>query len=478
MGTTLAEGGFRGSGDAASKTLLGPRGIGKTTALKAYAAVAPLIEPHLVPIYLSYVGLGQDSGVEGADEAEAAAYIGRSTLLVMVADALEVRGIYVSPNLDSIVDGLERHGKYALLLVDELDKFYESQGDASHADNVGARFRTERKTLGQLAALGNDPCGRIAVLLCGSSSLLGDLVTTNLRGASGATDLFPVLQVAIDLNGQKFRAQRVTFSPPTDFEAVASMLRRLPPASAGVIGRPPSVATAAAALPEFDAIVNSVLFCAGATARNVARLVAPKTPLSASDLTALFVDESPQASRTLHRASSKALWDGLMGALRDKNAALLARLVTAEGGLDFHVVAAGGWRKLQPLSWGEVLGVAGGIPALSHGDIALDVAYLFDRDYIAFGDGMEDGHPCAVYPYSVMQLLKCGKTGDTLRTDTVEPIVSGLNSLRLAVQRASITGGGIRDGVVREMGKDLYGAVKESLRDIAARSSSGASGAG
>jgi hypothetical protein len=474
IGATLATGGFRGHGDAASKTLLGPRGIGKTTALRAYAAVAPLFQPALVPVYVSYIVTGANRG--GASTVTATVdrdsyYMTRNSLLVMVADALAVHGIRVRPELDSIVDGLAAHGKYALLLLDEMDKFYESQGDPAHKDNYAARFCVERQTLSELASLGNDARGRVAALLCGSSSLLSDLVTTNLRGTPGAIDDFPVLRVAINLNGQKFRTTRLTYSPPTDYGAVASMLQysytqersgTVPLGSTGHSGD----------RVRFDAIVNAVLFCAGATARNVDRLITPRALLTARDLNALLMDdESAQAERTLKRAASKALYEGIMRALTVKNAALLNSLApTPNGALSFDAVTSGNWQHtFDPLSWEEVcaIGHSHGIP-----DVAYEVAHLSDRDYIAYGDGTEGAHPSAVYPYTLLQLLGHGKSRAVLLTSTLEPIVTGLNSPQLrgpsAVDGAVIAAD---DSIVREAAKDAYTAAKESesLRDVAQR---------
>lgn len=472
-GATLAAGGFRGHGDAASKTLWGPRGIGKSTALRAYAAVAPLFQPSLVPIYISYIGSSTSKGGAVVDRSS---YVTSNSLLVVVADALAVHGIHVRPDVDSVVDGLAAHGKYALLLLDEVDKFYESQGDPAHGDNYAARFSVERQTLGELATLGNDARGRIAALLCGSSSLFGDLVTTNLRSTPGAIDDFPVLRVAININGQKFRTTRLTYSSPIDFEAVASMLRQ-PYAQVHRDAAPPDSKMHSGDRVRFDAIVNAVLFCAGATARNVTRLITPKVPLTAADLTALLVDESPQAGRTLQRPASKLLYDGILRALADKNAALLYSLATTPGGvLSFDAVTDGGWRTaFQPLTWDEVSYIGRDIP-----DLAYEVAHLFDRDYIAYGDGMDAGHPCAVYPYTVLQLLRRGKSGATLQSSILDPILTGLNSPQL--RAPSVVDGVakvVRDTVLREAVKDAYTAGKgsESLRDVALQAFSSFSGA-
>lgn len=454
-GATLAAGGYHGHGDAASKTLLGPRGIGKTTALRAYAAVAPLFEPALVPIYITFIGNG--TGKDGAS------YMGRSSVLEMAADALAVYGIFVSGSLDSIVDGLTRHNKYALLLLDEVDKFYESQGIARHGDNYAARFSVERQTLGELASMGNDARGRLAVLLCGSSSLLGDLVTTNLRGLPEATEAFPVLRVAININGQKFRTTRLTYSPPTDFTAVATMMRQ--PGALG-LGSVQSGSNGDGA--RLAAIVNAVLFCTGATARNVSRLTSPKVPLAVPDLSALLVNESPQAGRTLQRPISKMLYNGIMRDLAAKNSALLTGLVgQPNGALNFAAVTDGEWRhKFQPLTWSEVCSIAQDVP-----DLPFEVAYLFDRDYIAYGDGVTAGGlPRTVYPYTLLQLLAYGKSGRELEQSILVPILAGLNSPQLRGPSAwEGTAKAERDSLVREGAKDLYGQVKESLRDLAQR---------
>jgi hypothetical protein len=119
VGSTLAAGAFRSKGTLASKTLLGPRGMGKSTALKAFSTIAPLFLPDLIPIYANYSGM---------DDTAAGGYMRSHSLLVMVADALAVHGIHAAPTQDGIVDALERRNKYVLLLLDEVDKLFESQG--------------------------------------------------------------------------------------------------------------------------------------------------------------------------------------------------------------------------------------------------------------------------------------------------------------------------------------------------------------
>jgi hypothetical protein len=291
----------------------------------------------------------------------------------------------------------------------------------SDKSNLGLRFAVERTTLGQLASLGDDSRGRLAVLLCGSSSLLGDLVTTNLRSVKNAIKVYPVLEVAPDLNGQKFRARRLVYSPPTDRSAVKSMLQRPFIDAAGLNAQTRS-------RPKFDSIVNSVLFCAGATARSVERIITPTVPLTHAELLELFVDESPQASQMLKRPGSQALWDAIMKALYDSNESLLSGLAT-RGVVDYDAVASGEWYSMfNPLMWADVLAVGRNVP--TEHDVEFEILRLFDRDYIAFGDGVGSGNPYAVYPCTIMQLIKRGRTGQVLKTEVIDPLVRGLNTTR------------------------------------------------
>lgn len=463
VGSTLAAGAYRSKGTIASMTLFGPRGMGKSTAMNAFATIAPLFLPDLIPVYVNYIGL---------DDPASHGYMRHNSVLVMVADALAVHGIYASPTQDGIVAALERHNKYVLLLLDEVDKLYESQGDVRvDSSNPSLRFAVERQTLGQLASLGDDPRGRLAVLLCGSSSLLGDLITTNLRSVNGSVVDYPVLQVAPNLNGQKFRAHRLVYSPPTDRSAMISMLQR--PFIYAV-----DLNTQTRSRPKFDSIVNSVLFCAGATPRFVDRMITPKVPLTHSQLLGLFVDESPQASQTLKRPASRELWDAIMKALYDSNENLL-NCLTTRGVVDYDAVASGEWcSRFNPLQWTDVLTIGRSVPTV--GDVEFETFRFFDRGYIAFGDGVGSGNPVAVYPYTVMKLLlKRGRTIQKLTTEVLDPLVRGLNTLRSSSGTGSGSGSGdnlnssaksLRDGALREAGKDFYQMVKQqamSLRDKA-----------
>ena len=165
-----------------------------------------------------------------------------------------------------------------------------------------------------------------------------------------------------------------------------------------------------------------------------------------------------------------------MSALRVKIAPMLQKVVGSDGRLDFAAISSGAWRsQLFPLSWKDVEEVASNIRDVKIANEDYEAFYLFDRDYIAFGNGMRDGHPTAVYPYSAMQLVTLEDAEAQL--SMYQPIVDGLNSVRSSSSGSSRldgVGNVVRDSVIREGVKAAFDHAKEhaapqmeSLRDIA-----------
>lgn len=373
--SVLARGEFVGHGAGASQTLLGHRGIGKSTVLRIFAATAPLVFPNVIPVYVNFYKAGAAAATE--------------LLMPAVVEAVARAGVATPgpASLDGLIPELQRSGKFVLLLVDELDSLYmvntTHQPDGSPPIAAG--------TLWQLGALGDNPAGRVITLLCGSSAVLPDLITANGKVHPDMVSRYPLLAFAPNLNGQKFRSMRIESDPPTSLAAVAR-INRLP-------------ADEREWTPEERRIISVVAFVAGATARNCGRVWRSGGLDLEPLLGELNVMEQWEASDTLHTMLG-VVFDAVMTALWQNNEELMAGLVdAATGELRHDAVATGEWaRRFRPLDMDEI--IRGGLEfpgADASPQVRLrQVAMLADKDYFSldFADGR-----AVVYPYSMWGLV-------------------------------------------------------------------------
>ena len=185
--------------------LVGAKGIGKTSSLKAFVQLCPRVVPNLFTIYVNYNNV-ITSGQEF-----------RLSLISIVILRLRLLGVPIpewreqekSPK-DNLLGFLLLNKLKVLILVDELDQLYKNCDDVS------------LHTLHDLAALGNQPTGTISVLVCGSSAMMEALITCNAD--MNVRMEFPLLNKgAPNLNETKYLTKRVYTTLPTDLDAVASM---------------------------------------------------------------------------------------------------------------------------------------------------------------------------------------------------------------------------------------------------------------
>lgn len=394
----LADGGFLGNGTFASSTLLGPRGTGKSVAMRTFAAVAQLSYPSVVPVVVDFAAERGPASRALAD---------------VVVEALNEAGVPapIGGGVGGAVDALAAAGKSALLLVDELDALY-AEGRADFASRAV-------DTLWCLLALGNNPRGRIATVLCGSSATLTELVTANAKTNPAMRERFPLLQYAPNLNGQKFRSQRMWADGPTSLAAVGDIMLR--PLSG------PALAAAE------RRVVCVTAFVAGATARSVLRFrerfdgdpgSLERVAEIVGGLREQDVTQQAEARVTLEPDGALArTFDAICDALWKRNAPLMGRLVDRRtGAVAFDAVADGAWAaEFHPLSWDNVASVLkkrGLDPARAYAD----VAHLADRDYIAIA-----GDPSAIYPFSLWSLA-CSRSGAGTRRGAMEAFASAIHA--------------------------------------------------
>ena len=203
--------GFKGKNGIQSSLIQAPKGMGKSTVLKSFKKVCPILFPKIIPIYISYDAMR----AEGSKLSE-------HCIANLIKWELEKQGISILPGDDILVDrisaALVASNRYVVLIVDEIDQLYK----VTRTDKEVCKIA--HTSLYDLAALGNQCDGRFGVFLCGSSASCPLLVTCNVNVSR---EEFPLLDGAPDLNDQKYRTRRLPPSVCTDVPMVKEVLHSL-----------------------------------------------------------------------------------------------------------------------------------------------------------------------------------------------------------------------------------------------------------
>ena len=334
----LASGAFVGLNGAPCRTLVGARGIGKTTLLRAFSLVAASAFPTVIVLYVTGAGL--------SDPCSSFHAAGLPSLLEAAAAArgadLEAHG-----GSSGINDALRARSLRLLLVVDEVDELYRvSPLEPEQSRHV-------RQTLGRLGSLGDGFSGLYGVLLCGSSSSTHSLVC---GGAPGLGDWFPLIKQGVpDLNGTKYKRLLVPSSQCTAVGEVARMLAAL--------AREPSGELPARLLPH----ARLLTFFVGASPRAVlgAARAQPEAALASATQA-----PSPRLSR-----QALALYHALLARLLERNGALRAHVRNRDDGtvnLVSLMDSTAPWEDLLvPLTWAEVEAVWGACAGAASSDAGL-----------------------------------------------------------------------------------------------------------
>jgi hypothetical protein len=223
---------FEGHATGHSCVIYGPRGAGKTEALKRIAVAAALRHPSLRVVYVNARGmrdrnhpLAAHGGLSGlleqtlwhaAPHASAAggpaARVGATTSVPAAAGACVAGTAAGGGGLAGVLERLCASNEHALVIVDGFDGLYETDSDAAFA------------TLEELARLSDTALGRTAVVCVSSSSCAGALVRGGRELAgSGKMSLFRLAasRFLSDMNGSKLRTVRMPALPPFLASAVA-----------------------------------------------------------------------------------------------------------------------------------------------------------------------------------------------------------------------------------------------------------------
>jgi hypothetical protein len=369
----LSEDGFNTKGDVASRTLLGPRGIGKSTTLRSFAAVAPLVFPNVIPLYISYIG-------------ETAHTV---PLMDVVAAALRANGVRVQKDsVDGIASALDSCDKYVMLLVDEIDKLYEAPLPPWYKHVLSASWHIPAvQTLQSLAHIGDHTSGRFSTLLCGSSGLLTELITMNAATNADAVKLFPLLSRGLNINGSKFKELHLHYGSSVCLSNVGAIF------GAGTDAQQWSDATRRK--------VKLYTFVTGTTARALDEIAQHNKTVTPNTIEALYVGGAEAARRTLLLKKTAAVWDAVMKKLWRKNLELMESLVDHDYEPKIEAIASIDWNdRFLPLDNDDKKELCLLID-MDDEDFHMRLVHLYDHDWIAFGDST-----ALVFPRSLWSLSR------------------------------------------------------------------------
>lgn len=364
---------YVGSRGEQCSTLVGAKGIGKSTCLQSFVNMAKLLVPDVYTIYISFNNVLSSGSV--FDEYSLIGLILHE--LGNLNPSLSVT-IPSAGSKDYLLKLLVDNKLKVLLLVDELDQLYKSNRPS------------DVKSLADLAAIGTQPTGRITCLVCGSSAMIESLITCT--GDAEVREEFPLLKLgAMNLNGTKYLTKRVYSTLPVDLSAVASILD--------------------INLEENKQYIRVLGFASGCSARPTRRMLIDSTQ-NGNILSGLAPDQALSGHNTLRIDHISNLRAALLERMYALNKKLLIKLYNVETGMNLFTIATVAWEeKFEPLTYQHAEEVwrhlvkAKKVPEDKAGNLTHSLLHLADRCWISIG-GIVQSRPDKIYPYSMFQLLK------------------------------------------------------------------------
>lgn len=392
--------------------MIGAKGIGKTTSLKAFVRLCQFSVPNLYAIYVSFNNVEEDI-VLTSSLAE--------IILKVLSDDLSVP-LPTRANRDYssrlyLIRCLKESCLKLILLVDELDQLYKSTTQKALS------------TLHDLAYFGNQPTGCLSVVVCGSSAMMEALITTNASPA--VREEFPLLSVgAPNLNDTKFFTNRVFSSLPTDLVTVSVLSERN-------------------LSDETRYWTRLLAFAAGANARTIGRVCNGR--VTGNVLSSICPDSHLSVTNTLYKAHLDSLRLQIHVSLYEKNKAMFDAWKDAADPFDAIGTTTQWEVQFQCLMYDEVVdvwrrlvreGVVNESEAMNLND---SLQHLSDRSWITIGS-IVNSHPEYIYPYSLFQTFKETLRQDllpTFREKLADQITNAPNKIVKAVANPRVLGAAV-----------------------------------
>mmetsp|Transcript_23372 Transcript_23372/g.31990 ORF Transcript_23372/g.31990 Transcript_23372/m.31990 type:complete len:490 (+) Transcript_23372:83-1552(+) len=388
----LSSGKYKGRRGECCSTLVGAKGIGKTSSLQIFTKICKFMIPNVHVVYVNFNNICS-SGPKFLE----------FSLITLIMNQLRQLGLVVpevgeeeAPK-DVLLTYLQTADINVLVLIDELDQLYKTV------------LPVNEITLHDLACLGNQPTGRVSVVLCGSSAMMEDLITTNGVKDTNIVDEFPLLKGAPNLNSTKYITKRVYSALPTDLGAVATLTRK----ELNDANKP---------------WLRVVAFAGGCSARATGRLL-NDSGANGSILLGLSPDSALSGHNTLNKDDMNHLREEIIKGLYKKNNALFKQFFDSNGRALLLEIERVNWEEqFQPLLFAEVNSIwkklinKKKVRKEDSGKLVYNLLYLSDRCWLTI-NGVVDNHPERIYPFSMFHLFKQHMKEDAL-TETSDQLMT------------------------------------------------------
>jgi hypothetical protein len=130
-GDDLIHGKFERANGSHSRLIQGPKGVGKTSVLKSFEKLCPVLYPDIIPVYISFDETNENSASVITKDL-------REILIAHVNKALDIDvRTFDGKNLyEKLVNALFEKNKFVFIMVDEIDQLYRclpSDTEANHS---------------------------------------------------------------------------------------------------------------------------------------------------------------------------------------------------------------------------------------------------------------------------------------------------------------------------------------------------------
>lgn len=286
-----------------------------------------------------------------------------------------------SPMLaERVIAALKKADVYLHLCVDELDQLYKVNGEL---------YPSVVQSLHDLVYLGNQPSGRIVVLVCGSSAFIENLITTNAD--ERLRDEFVLLKTgATNLNGNKYITKRVYSTTPVDLDAVSKILD----VSINEQNKP---------------YLRLIAYASGCSARNVERVIKNSNP--EHDLLGVATPENTLSGGNTTAGEGRfLLWNKILKQLKKSNQQLCDEIFPVNASIEEIVqnIVSIAWEdRFRPLHYDNIhriwLKLVKQKRVDSTENLANNILHLADRNWITF-DGIRNSRPHRIFPFAMASL--------------------------------------------------------------------------
>eukprot|EP01038_Epipyxis_sp_PR26KG_P016216 gene16216-22059_t len=369
----LSRGNYVNRQGVQSSTMVGAKGIGKTTSLKTFAHICKYIVPNVCVVYISFTNINVNMLLRS-----------KSLTIIVILTLIELGVNIKEPNSECVAPN------------EYLSK-----------SEVGLN------TLHDLAYMGSQPTGTLSIIVCGSSSMMEFLITTNARVNIRAD--FPLLDGAPNLNGTKFLTKKVYSNIPTDLKAVAVI--------------------ADLALDDSSrSWIKLVTFSAGVSSRAVERLIYDASESGHQILISLSPDSAFSGSNTSSNSELNMLRNEIIHQIYKKNSKIFNSILHSDDII--NAIATSDWEEqFTPLKYAEVHQIWKSLirdnkVAKENGaSLVENLLHLGDRGWLTIGS-IENSHPQDIYPYSMFHCFK-----EQMKSESM-PVLG--DKIMLGIKRGSV----------------------------------------